>query len=88
MPDPTPRRPPPDSDVRTPPPPPPAPRTATIRQVVGAVFWSFFGVRKGDAMRRDAVTIRPHQLIVVGILFAAALVAALLILVRLITRNA
>jgi hypothetical protein len=86
MPDPTPRRPPPDSDVRTP--PPPAPRTATIRQVVGAVFWSFFGVRKGDAMRRDAVTIRPHQLIVVGILFAAALVAALLILVRLITRNA
>lgn len=66
----------------------PGPPQATLGQVAGAVFWSFFGVRKGDAMRRDLVTIRPHQVIIVGILIAACLVVALLILVRLITRNA
>jgi Protein of unknown function (DUF2970) len=73
------------------PPDPPdtsTPRRATMREVVGAVFWSFFGIRKGDAMRRDAVTIKPHQVIVVGILLAAVLVASLLILVRMITRGA
>lgn len=58
-----------------------------MREVIGAVFWSFFGIRKGDAMRRDAVTIKPHQVIVVGILLAAVLVATLLILVRMITRG-
>jgi hypothetical protein len=67
---------------------PPPPRPATLWQIVGAVFWSFFGVRKGDAMRRDVVTIKPHQVIIVGILIAAGLVVALLILVRIITRNA
>jgi uncharacterized transporter YbjL len=65
----------------------PKPRPATLRQIVNAVFWSFFGVRRGDAMRRDLVTVRPHQVIIVGILIAAALVITLLAVVRLITRN-
>jgi hypothetical protein len=64
----------------------PPPRPATLREILVAVFWSFFGVRKGDAMRRDTVTIKPHQIIIVGILCAAALVATLIILVRVITR--
>ena len=68
--------------------PPPTPRPATLGEVLNAVLWSFFGVRKGDAMRRDAATIKPHQVIVVGVLSAAVLVVVLLILVRLITRNA
>ena len=63
------------------------PPQATLWQVIGAVLWSFFGVRKGAAMRRDAVTIKPHQVIIVGILFAAVFVATLLIIVRVITRN-
>jgi uncharacterized transporter YbjL len=72
----------------TPPDPPdPPPRRATLREIVGAVFWSFFGIRRGDAMRRDVVTIKPHQVIVVGILLAAVLVASLLMLVRMITRG-
>ena len=74
-----------------PPPPdekPPAPRPATLREVVGAVFWSFFGVRKGKAMRRDAVSIRPHQVIIVGVVLAALFVFSLLGLVRLIMRAA
>ena len=75
---------PPDSK---PPDPGPPPRQATLREILSAVFWSFFGVRKGEAMRRDTVTIKPHQVIIVGVLCAAVLVAALLILVRVITRG-
>ena len=77
--------------MATPPPPagpPPEARPATLREVVAAVFWSFFGVRKGKAMRRDAVAIRPHQVIVVGIVLAALLVVLLLTLVRVILRAA
>ena len=74
-----------------PPPPnepqPPA-RPATLREVVGAVVWSFFGIRKGNAMRRDAVTIRPHQVVIVGVVLAALLVVLLLTLVRVILRAA
>ena len=69
-------------------PDPPEPRPATLLELLGAVFWSFFGVRKGEAMRRDAVTIRPHQVIIVGVAVAALLVLALLTIVRIITRNA
>jgi len=74
-----------------PPPPnePPSPaRPATLREVVGAVVWSFFGIRKGNAMRRDAVTIRPHQVVIVGVVLAALLVVLLLTLVRVILRAA
>jgi hypothetical protein len=83
MSDPNPRIPGPDAEpIGTP------RREASLRQVFGAVLWSFFGVRKGSAMHRDTVAIKPHQLIIVGILLAAALVAILLTAVRLITRNA
>ena len=68
--------------------PPPSTRPASLREVVGAVFWSFFGVRKGNAMRRDAVTIRPHQVVIVGVVLAALLVILLLTLVRVILRAA
>lgn len=64
------------------------PQAASLRQVAGAVFWSFFGVRKGKAMREDAVTIRPHQVILVGVALAALFVMSLILLVRLILRSA
>lgn len=71
------------------PPEEPAPKAhASLLEVAGAVFWSFFGVRKGKAMRRDAVAIRPHQVIIVGIVLAAIFVATLLIVVRVILRTA
>ena len=60
---------------------------STMRDAFRAVFWSFFGVRKGEAMRRDAVTVKPHQVIIVGIVFAAILVFTLIALVRIITRG-
>jgi hypothetical protein len=68
--------------------PPPSPREASLREVVSAVFWSFFGVRKGNAMRRDAVTIRPHQVVIVGVVLAAVIVLSLVGIVRLILRAA
>ena len=75
--------------------PPPSPdradipaRRATLLQVVPAVFWSFLGVRRNDAMRRDTVSIRPHQVIVVGVIVAALLVFTLLLIVRVIIANA
>lgn len=70
------------------PPPTEPPREANLRQVVGAVFWSFFGVRKGAAMRRDGVTVKPHQVILVGVVLAAIFVVTLILLVRFIIRSA
>lgn len=63
-------------------------RDATLREVFGAVFWSFFGVRKGRHMQRDAVTIRPHQVVIVGLAAGAIFVLALILIVRLILRAA
>ena len=66
---------------------PTEPPAASLPQIATAVLWSFFGVRKGKAMQRDVVAIKPHQVVIVGILLAAGIVAALLILVRIITRG-
>jgi hypothetical protein len=65
----------------------PAPRSAGFLQVLGAVFWSFFGIRKRAAGERDMVTIKPLHVIIAGLLGAAALVATLVALVTIITRK-
>ena len=67
---------------------PEPPKTASLRQTAGAVFWSFFGVRKGRHMQQDAVTIKPHHVVIVGLLSGLAFVLALVALVTFITRNA
>ena len=67
---------------------PASPPAASVGQVIGAVLWSFFGVRKGRAMRRDVVAIRPYQVILVGIAIAALLVAMLLVIVHVIVASA
>jgi hypothetical protein len=69
-------------------PPPSEAKAATLRQVIGAVFWSFFGVRKGKHMQHDAVTIKPLQVILVGVALAALIVVGLLVLVQLVLRTA
>ena len=61
---------------------------APFRQVVGAVFWSFFGVRKRAAMTTDASRIRPWQVILVGVVFAALFVATLVTIVRIVVATA
>ena len=66
--------------------PAPVPRKATMLQVAKAVFWSFLGIRKRNAHEQDAVTIKPAQVIVAGIIGAVIFVLSLVILVRFITR--
>ena len=66
----------------------PPPRNATILEVARAVFASFLGIRKGQAMRRDAVTIRPQQVIVVAVVLVALFVISLIVIVRIIIRAA
>lgn len=68
--------------------PAPEPRPASLAQVASAVFWSFFGVRKGRHMQQDAVTIKPVQVVVIGLLAGLVFVLALVALVTIITRNA
>ncbi len=70
----------PSSEPRRDPPP------ASLLQVVSAVSWSFFGVRKRAAMSKDVVNIKPLHVVVVGVLLAAVMVLALVALVQFITR--
>jgi len=63
------------------------PPAAGFLQVMGAVFWSFFGVRKRTSGERDAVTIKPVHVILAGLLGAAVLVAAVATLVAVVTRR-
>ena len=61
------------------------PRKAGPLDVARAVFWSFLGIRKRAAHERDAVTIKPVQVIVAGIIGAVIFVLSLVTLVRFIT---
>jgi hypothetical protein len=70
------------------PPPPDPPNPPSFLRVVLAVFWSFFGVRKGRDLLADASTIKPHHFIVAGVIGAMLLIFSLLLLVRLIIRSA
>jgi len=68
--------------------PDPPPRPATLREVAGTVFSSFLGIRKRAAMRKDAVTVKPHQVVLVGLALAAVFVVTLVLVVRLVIRTA
>ena len=70
------------------PPPEPPQREATLREVIGTVFSSFLGIRKRAAMGKDAVTVKPHQVILVGIAMAAVFVLVLVVVVRFVIRAA
>ncbi len=75
-------------------PPPPPQRETPPRnppgflRIVLAVFWSFFGVRKGRDLLADAASIKPQHLIVAGLIGAAFVILSLLVLVRVIIRSA
>ena len=76
------------SDPHAPPPDGGAgPRPAGFLQVLGAVFSSFFGIRRKAAGERDMVNIKPLHLIVAAVLGAAILVGTLVLLVSYITRK-
>ena len=66
---------------------PDATREAGFLQVIVAVFWSFFGVRRKAAGERDMVTIKLLHVVVAGLLAAALFVFVLIVLVTIITRK-
>lgn len=51
-----------------------------------AVFWAFFGIRKGSSSQDDLASLRPWQVILAGVLGAALFVTVIITLVRTITR--
>jgi len=78
-----------DNDPIPPFPPPPTPlgRRPGFLRVMLAVFWSFFGVRKGRDLLADGTDIKPQHLVAAGLLGGLMLVVTLLLLVRLIIRS-
>lgn len=68
-------------------PTPTGPKQAAFLQAAGAVFWGFFGVRKGRHMQQDTTTIKPHHVIIVGLIGGALFVLTLIALVSFITRG-
>jgi len=58
---------------------------ASLLQVAAAVFWSFLGVRKSKDHDADAVSIKPAQVIVMGIIGAGVFVTCLILIVRWVT---
>jgi Protein of unknown function (DUF2970) len=60
-----------------------APRP-TFLQIVAAVFWSFFGVRKKRKLDEDAAAIKPIHVVVAGLIGGLVFVLTLVLLVRMI----
>jgi hypothetical protein len=85
-PPPEPQRTAPDPAPDAPSPTLPEARHASFRQVAGAVFWSFFGVRKRRHMQQD-MAIKPLHVVVVGLLSGLLFVLALVALVTFITQS-
>ena len=57
-------------------------RKGSIRRTLGAVGWSFFGVRKARDLERDAAQLNPLHVVVAGVVVAALFVALLIVLVN------
>ena len=51
-------------------------------RTLGAVAWSFFGVRKSRDLERDVAELKPVHVILVGLAVAAVFVVALVLLVN------
>ena len=57
-------------------------------QIASAVFWGFFGVRKRRSFEQDVTAIKPHHIVIAGIIGGALFVLLLLVVVRLIVASA
>ncbi len=57
--------------------------TPSTRQLISAVLWSFFGVRKMASLSQDMRNLKPQWLILTAVIGAAAFIAFLLTLVQL-----
>lgn len=60
-------------------------RRGSFRQTLGAVLWSFFGVRKGSAHDADMAKLNPLHVVLAGLFAGLMFVLTLVMLVRAIT---
>jgi Protein of unknown function (DUF2970) len=54
----------------------------TLLQTIGAVAWSFFGVRRSADYARDVQRLNPVHVVVAGVIGALIFIAALVLLVK------
>jgi Protein of unknown function (DUF2970) len=55
---------------------------STLMQTIGAVAWSFFGVRRSADLERDMRRLNPVHVIIAGVAGAAVFVGLLVMLVN------
>jgi len=60
----------------------PVRRKGSLLQTAGAVFWSFFGVRRSADHAQDLQKLNPVHVVIAGIVGAALFIAVLVLLVR------
>lgn len=59
-------------------------KKASFLATMKAVFWSFFGVRKGEHSMQDEASLNPVHIVLAGLLGAGLFIVALLVIVRLV----
>jgi hypothetical protein len=57
-------------------------RKGSFRQTVGAVAWSFFGVRRRADYEHDVQKLNPVHVVIAGLIGAALFVALLVVMVK------
>jgi CHASE2 domain-containing sensor protein len=62
----------------------PKPSPTLLRAFV-MVAWSFFGIRKGAEHRQDLLTVKPLQIVIVGIICGLLFVSFLAFVVNFVT---
>jgi hypothetical protein len=60
--------------------------TASFGQSMKAVFWSFFGVRKGRDLEHDVAALNPLHIVLAAVICAAIFIALLITVVHVVTR--
>jgi hypothetical protein len=57
-------------------------RKASFGATLKAVFWSFFGVRRGRDYARDAANLHPVHIVIAALIGVAIFIGVLLMLVK------
>ena len=57
-------------------------RKGSFMQTMKAVAWSFFGVRKGRDLEKDATQLNPVHVVIAGVIGALLFIVLLLLLVN------
>ena len=57
-------------------------RKASFGATMKAVFWSFFGVRKGRDYASDSASLNPVHVVIAGLIGAAVFIGVLVMVVR------